>query len=88
MNDTKPIQIPSDSPLATLIAEASASGAPLTVETGGVTYELDVRSLSTSAEQVALNTPDPLEQRRSPEQFYASFTRREDVRRVLRRLAE
>jgi hypothetical protein len=88
MTNGKPIQIPADSPLATLIAEAGASGAPLTVEAGGVTYELDVRSLGVAVERQDSGGIGAAPLALGPEAFYADFTRRDDIRRVLKRLAE
>ncbi len=85
----KTITVSPQSELAALIAQASSSGLPLIVDTGDTVYRLDVRPAA-SADVPAPSEQDPPGDaaRPSPADFYRELVERQDVRDILKQLAE
>lgn len=82
----KTIALPPDSELAAVIAEVSSSGAPLIVEAGRSSYQLQVRPVRPSGESLPENADEPVTEL-SPAELYRAITEQRDMREVLRRLA-
>jgi hypothetical protein len=82
----KTLVVAPDSELATLIAEAGTTGAPLIVESGEQAFRLDVRPLRSTAEADPQDR-DPAPASLGPAELYRALSEGGDIRQVLRTLA-
>ena len=86
--DSLVIALAPDSEFAARLAEAGSSGAPLLVDAGGLLYRLEVHPAGGAVPSSGQATGEASASMSLPDEFFGRLTAREDVREILKRLAE